>query len=170
VAAAERARRCCRKQTTHQKEKLRPSRAGADCGRASSIPPFVCLEIDCRRDAGKAARAPQSPSRSLFESQGGVDGGYPWRGAPVPEHRKGPDLWIGPGALALIAPEAGEFYPQFSRIRPNRADTWSSYVIQHCHADGGRKWTSTASLKPAISGVTRGPTSRGPSVCSVCVR
>jgi hypothetical protein len=35
----QRARRCCRKQTTHQKEKLRPLRAGADCGRTSSIPP-----------------------------------------------------------------------------------------------------------------------------------
>ena len=40
VAAAEKGpRRCCRKQTTHQKEKLRPSRAGANCGRTSSIPP-----------------------------------------------------------------------------------------------------------------------------------
>ena len=37
VAAAEKGpRRCCRKQTTHQKEKLRPSRTGADCGRTAA--------------------------------------------------------------------------------------------------------------------------------------
>jgi len=38
-----------------------------------------------------------------------------------------------------------------------------SNVIQNCHADGGQKWTSSASLKLAIFGVTTGPTSSGPA-------
>jgi hypothetical protein len=33
---------------------------GAGCGRTNSIPPSVCLEIDCRRDTENAARAPES--------------------------------------------------------------------------------------------------------------